>query len=189
MPFRVARLAIPDVVLVEAVMFRDHRGFFKETYRASEFASAGIAAPFVQDNVSRSRKGVLRGLHYQRSPRHQAKLVGVTRGEVFDVAVDLRDGSASYGRWVAAVLSDENHRMLFIPAGFAHGFCTLSDEADVTYKATAEYAPDLEGGIVWNDPDLGVRWPIDNPVLSSRDAALPRFRDSDHGFRCEGRSS
>lgn len=178
MPFEFSRLDIPDVILVEATTFHDSRGYLKEVYRRSLFVPDGIAVPFVQDNISRSQRGVLRGLHYQRDPLAQAKLVSVVRGEVFDVAVDVRGGSSTYGRWVSVVLSDANHRMLFIPAGFAHGFCVLSDEADVWYKVDVEYAPELEGGIRWNDPDLGIPWPIETPILSRRDASLPSLRDA-----------
>ncbi len=183
MPFRFERLEIPDVVLIEGAAAVDDRGFFREFYRFSAFASAGLRAPFVQDNVTRSTRGVLRGLHYQKAPRAQTKLVGVVRGAVFDVAVDLRRGSPAYGRWVGVELSDQNHRLLYVPEGFAHGFCVLSDLADVAYKVTAEYAPELERGVVWNDPDVGIRWPIEVPQLSVRDAGLPRLEDADHNFR------
>jgi len=180
--FKFERLEIPDVVLVEATASADDRGFFRELYRCSAFESAGLPMPFVQDNVSRSTRGVLRGLHYQKAPKAQTKLVGVVRGAVFDVAVDLRHGSPAYGRWVGVELSDQNHRLLYLPEGFAHGFCVLSDSADVAYKVTAEYAPELERGVVWNDPDVGIRWPIETPRVSVRDAGLPRLRDADHDF-------
>ena len=183
MPFRFSRLEIPGLVLVESTAFEDRRGFLKEGYRFSTFTSGGVTATFVQDNLSRSRHGVIRGLHYQRPPRAQSKLVGVIRGEIFDVAVDIREGSPTYGRWTSVVLSDRNHQMFFIPAGFAHGFCVLSDEADVWYKVDAEHAPELEGGIIWNDPDLGIEWPVADPVLSTRDVSLPRLRDATHGFQ------
>ncbi|HLJ60642.1 MAG TPA: dTDP-4-dehydrorhamnose 3,5-epimerase [bacterium] len=173
MPFRFTPLEIAGLVLVEAERFEDRRGFLKETYRRSTFEAAGIAAVFVQDNVSRSGQHVLRGLHYQASPRAQAKLVGVVRGEIFDVAVDLRHGSATYGRWVGVTLSDRNHRMLFVPAGFAHGFCVLSTEADVHYKTSDEYSPEHERGVIWSDPKIGVHWPVKNPIVSARDVALP----------------
>ena len=182
MSFKFERLDIPDAVLVEAAASPDDRGFFRELYRVSAFASAGLRGPFVQDNVSRSTRGVLRGLHYQKAPQAQTKLIGVVRGVVFDVAVDLRHGSPAYGRWVGAELSDQNHRLLYLPEGIAHGFCVLSDSADVVYKVTAEYAPALERGVVWNDPDLGIRWPIETPRVSVRDAGLPRLRDTDHDF-------
>jgi dTDP-4-dehydrorhamnose 3,5-epimerase len=182
MSFRFERLEIPDVVLIEATVSTDERGFFKEMYRFSDFASAGLPRPFVQDNVSRSTRGVLRGLHYQKPPKAQTKLIGVVRGVVYDVVVDLRKGSPAYGRWVGVELSDHSHRLLYVPEGFAHGFCVLSDLADVMYKVTAEYAPELERGVVWNDPDIGVRWPIKAPRVSARDAGLPRLREIDHDF-------
>lgn len=182
MPFRFMRLEIEDLVLVEAGGFEDSRGFFKETYKRSEFAAAGIAAVFVQDNVSRSVRGTLRGLHYQIPPRAQAKLVSVIRGEVFDVAVDLRRGSPFYGQWAGVTLSDRNHRLVFVPVGFAHGFCVPSEEADVLYKVTEEYEPGLERGVLWSDPAIGIRWPVQDPILSPRDGRLPLLRDLADGF-------
>jgi dTDP-4-dehydrorhamnose 3,5-epimerase len=182
MAFRFTQLAIPDVIQIEGEVFADERGFFAELYRGSTFKQHGIASDFVQDNHSRSRRWVLRGLHYQKQPRAQAKLVAVLRGEIYDVAVDIRRGSPNYGRWVGAVLSEENRRALYIPEGFAHGFCVLSDEADVVYKVTREYAPELDRGIVWNDPELGIEWPVSDPVLSEKDAALPRLTDGDNNF-------
>lgn len=157
-----------------------------ELYKDSDFATNGIADRFVQDNYSHSVGPVLRGLHYQKNPKAQGKLVLTARGEVFDVAVDLRKGSPSYGRWVSAVLSRENRQMLWVPPGFAHGFCAVSDEADVLYKVTAEYAPDLERGVRWNDPDLGIDWPVNEPILSPKDRGLPVLRGADHNFVYEG---
>ena len=136
----------------------------------------------MQDNLSRSRQGFLRGLHYQKHPKAQGKLLTVLRGEIFDVAADIRKGSPTYGQWVGLTLSADNFRMLYIPVGFAHGFCVLSDEAVLSYKATEEYAPDLERGIVWNDPDIGIHWPVANPVLSAKDAQLPQLREADNNF-------
>lgn len=185
MPFRFQQLEIPDVVLIEPQAVEDQRGFFTETYRHSTFAANGIRDIFVQDNYSHSVRGVLRGLHYQRHPRAQAKLVMVPTGEIFDVAVDLRQGSPTFGRWVSAALSGKNRRMLYVPVGFAHGFCVLSEEADVTYKVTAEYAAEHEGGIIWNDPTLSIRWPINDPFLSEKDARLPRLAEGEHGFLYE----
>jgi dTDP-4-dehydrorhamnose 3,5-epimerase len=165
------------------MVFEDERGFFTETYKYSVFASFGIRERFVQDNYSKSVKGVLRGLHYQKHPKAQGKLVMVIRGEIFDVAVDIRKGSPTCGKWVGLVLSSEDHRMLYVPAGFAHGFCALSDEAGVVYKVTGgEYAPELERGIVWNDPDLGITWPVKHPLISRKDAALPRLQEADNDF-------
>lgn len=182
MPFTFTRLAIPDVVLVEARAFADDRGYFVETYKRSEFVANGIGESFVQDNCSHSSRGVLRGLHYQKDPSAQGKLVSVTRGEIFDVAVDLRKGSPTFGQWVGELLTSANHRLLYVPAGFAHGFCTISAEADVTYKVTSEYAPHEDRGIRWDDPAVGVRWPIRQPILSPKDAALPALHDADNNF-------
>lgn len=162
---------IPEVMLLEPVVFSDERGFFMETYRADEFAQPGIACPFVQDNHSGSRRGTLRGLHYQiRQP--QSKLVRAVQGEVFDVAVDIRRSSPTFGRWVGAVLSAENKRQLWIPAGFAHGIYILSEWAEVIYKVSNFYAPEWERTLLWNDPDVGIRWPLLEdlePLLSKKD--------------------
>lgn len=182
MPFRFEPLDPPDVVLVEAKAYSDERGYFQESYKRSEFLAHGIPESFSQDNHSRSVQGVLRGLHYQAPPRAQGKLVWVSRGEVFDVAVDLRKGSPTYKRWVGVALSAENHRMLYIPVGFAHGFYVLSEEADVVYKTTDEYAPECERGIIWNDPELGIRWPMGRPILSPRDASLPTLKEANSPF-------
>ncbi|HAZ30711.1 TPA: dTDP-4-dehydrorhamnose 3,5-epimerase [Candidatus Acetothermia bacterium] len=182
MPLRFERLRIPEVVLVEPKVSSDERGFFMEAYKRSEFAAFGIAKPFVQDNHSRSTRGVLRGLHYQNPPMAQAKLVRVVVGEIFDVAVDIRKGSPTYARGVSVMLSAENKHMLYIPPGFAHGFCVVSLEAEVVYKTTAEYAPDHEAGIVWNDPEIGIAWPIHNPIVSPKDAQLPSLREAKNGF-------
>ncbi len=182
MPFRFARSEISDVILVEAKVFRDDRGIFVEAYKYSEFAANGIPQRFVQDNYSYSKRHALRGLHYQKSPKEQGKLVAVLFGRIFDVAVDIRQGSPTYGRWVSVELSDERHNMVYIPPGFAHGFCVLSSEANVVYKTTEEYFQDLERGIVWNDRDLGIEWPVSSPILSPRDAALPTLREADNSF-------
>ena len=187
-PFRFTRLEVPDLVLVETDPIDDARGFLKEAYRRSAFEAGGIAATFVQDNVSHSARGVLRGLHYQIPPHAQGKLVGCLRGEIFDVGVDLRRGSPTYGRWAAATLSGGNHRMLYVPVGFAHGFCVLSEDADVLYKLTAEYAPAAERGVRWNDPEIGIRWPVRDPILSARDRALPVLRDLAGAFEYAGRA-
>jgi dTDP-4-dehydrorhamnose 3,5-epimerase len=175
----VTRTAIPDVLVVEPKVFGDARGFFLESWNAQAFANVGIPAAFVQDNQSRSPRGVLRGLHYQiRQP--QGKLVRVVAGEVFDVAVDLRRASPTFGRWVGERLSAENKRMLWIPPGFGHGFLVLSETADFLYKTTDYYAPEHERVIAWNDPDLAIKWPIaGTPTLSGRDAAGTRFRDAE----------
>jgi dTDP-4-dehydrorhamnose 3,5-epimerase len=164
--------AIPDVVLVEPDVFEDARGFFFEVYHADKYRAAGIDVTFVQDNHSRSVRGTLRGLHAQvRHP--QAKLVRVLSGEVFDVAVDVRRGSPSYLRWVGATLSASNRHQLFVPIGFVHGFCALSETAEIEYKCSDVYDPGGELGIAWNDPDIGIAWPLDAPLLSAKDAGLP----------------
>jgi dTDP-4-dehydrorhamnose 3,5-epimerase len=184
-PFRFEKLEIPEIILVEGVAFEDRRGFFMETYQRSAFAAAGIQEAFVQDNFSHSVRGVLRGLHYQTHPKAQGKLVSVLWGEIFDVAVDIRRGSPTYGRWVAVRLAAEDRRLLYVPVGFAHGFSVLSAEAQVMYKVTEEYAPELDRGIRWNDPQLGIRWPIEEPILSPKDAQLPLLREATLDFLYE----
>ena len=186
MSFRFQRLEIPDIVAIAARPLEDDRGSFLEVYRRSEFEAHGVPDTFVQDNYSLSGQGVLRGLHYQKRPKAQAKLVMVLRGEIFDVAVDIREGSPWHGRWTATHLSARDRSMLYVPVGFAHGFCVLSEEADVLYKVTAEYAPEFERGIRWNDPDLGIPWPVERPLISEKDARLPVLRDADHNFVYEG---
>jgi len=187
MTFKFKRLSIPDLILVEPKMHRDGRGYFMETYKLSEFSLSGIPAAFVQDNHSQSLRAVLRGLHFQKSPKAQGKLVRVLSGEIFDVAIDLRKGSPTYGRWSGETLSAENNRMLYIPQGFAHGFCVLGDSADVHYKVTEEYSAEHEFGIIWNDPDISIDWPIRNPTVSEKDAAYSRLKDTDTGFVYRGR--
>ena len=168
MEFR--RLALPEVILVVPDVHRDARGFFLETYHARKYREGGIDTSFVQDNQSHSRRGTLRGLHAQlKSP--QGKLVRAVKGEIWDVAVDIRPGSASFGRWVGATLSEDDACQLWVPPGFAHGFCVLSEEADVEYKCSSLYDPGDEIAILWNDPVLGIEWPLREPVLSARDQA------------------
>jgi len=179
MPFNFRELEIPGVILVEPRLFPDHRGFFMEAYKQTDFAGAGIAGPFVQDNYSRSTRNVLRGLHFQKSPMQQGKLVRCLRGSVFDVAVDIRKGSPTFGKWVGTVLSEDNNQMLYVPPDFAHGFLVLSDIADVSYKCTSEYSQEYDRGIIWSDPDINISWPADNPLVSDKDAALPRLKDAD----------
>ena len=179
MPFEFERLGIHDVVLIKPRVFSDARGQFLETYKQSEFGRFGIRGPFTQGNHSISGRDVLRGLHYQADPKAQAKLVRVVVGEIFDVAVDIRENSPTYGQWVAATLSAVNRAMLYIPIGFAHGFCVLSKVAEVLYMASEEYSPSHERGIIWNDPKLSIDWPIDSPILSAKDAALPGLRAVD----------
>ena len=181
MPFDFIRLEIPDVVLVKPLVFPDERGFFMETFKKSEFVRNGINYDFVQDNHSKSKKGVLRGLHYQLNPKAQGKLVRCIKGKIWDVAVDIRKGSPWYSKWVAVELSEENKHMLWIPPGFAHGFVTLED-AEMIYKCTAEYAPELDRGIIWNDPELAISWPVKEPILSPKDAKLPFLKDAENNF-------
>ncbi len=182
MPFTFQQMKIPDVILIEPKIYTDTRGYFTETYKRSEFIENGINENFVQDNWSHSMKGTLRGLHFQKQPKAQAKLVMVLKGEVFDVAVDIRKGSSTYGKWVGLNLSEKKAQMLYIPAGFAHGFCVLSDEADFVYKVSDEYSPELDSGILWNDPDIDIDWPITDPLLSAKDMALPLLKDADLDF-------
>ena len=168
---------LPEVLVLEPKVHGDSRGFFYETYQARRYAEAGISAPFVQDNLSRSVRGTLRGLHFQE-PTPQGKLVQVLRGTVWDVAVDVRRGSPRFGRWVALELSETSPRQLWIPPGFAHGFCVLSDSADFFYKCTELYAPECERGIAWDDPQLAIPWPIREPLLSPKDRAAPRLHEA-----------
>jgi len=169
---KVLETELPGVLILEPKVFGDQRGFFMETYHQDRYRQAGLSQRFVQDNHSRSRRGVLRGLHYQLL-QPQGKLVGVVRGRVFDVAVDIRQGSPTFGRWVSVVLDDQDHRQLYIPPGFAHGFCVLSAEADFVYKCTDYYHPESERGIAWNDPDIGIRWPDLEIALSNKDTHNP----------------
>jgi len=187
MPFSFETLEIPGVILVKARSFPDDRGFFMETYKKSEFERNGIPFNFVQDNYSySSKRAVLRGLHYQMNPHAQGKLVFPIRGRIFDVAVDIRRGSPTYAQWVGVELSSDDPSMLYVPAGFAHGFQVLSEEADVTYRVTDEYAPEVDRGIIWNDPDLAVEWPLANPSLSPKDEIMPRLKDAENNFEFEG---
>jgi len=182
MPFTFKKLEIPEVILVTPKSFPDERGFFLESFKESEFASNGIKTIFVQDNFSHSVKGALRGLHYQKNPEAQAKLVIALRGEIFDVVVDIRKNSPTYGKWIGEILSENNHNSLYIPEGFAHGFCVLSEEADVLYKVSQEYSPEDEKGIIWNDPEINIAWPIDKPILQEKDSKLPVLKNADNNF-------
>jgi dTDP-4-dehydrorhamnose 3,5-epimerase len=168
---------LDGVVLLEPTVHGDARGFMVETYRRDSWAEAGVGVEFVQHNHSRSSRGTLRGLHFQTEPG-QAKLVRCPRGRIFDVAVDLRTGSATYGQWEGHELDDERHRQLFVPAGFGHGFAVLSEEADVSYLLSSTYDPATEAGIAWDDPDVGVEWPGDEPLLSERDKGAPRLSEA-----------
>ena len=177
MSFNFTETAIEGLVIIEPHVFHDQRGFFLETYKKSEFRDHGIYAVFVQDNHSCSHKGILRGLHFQREPFAQGKLVRVIYGSVWDVAVDIRPGSSTYGRWFGLELNDENHYMIFIPAGFAHGFVTLSEKAEFEYKCTCEYNKESEGGIRWDDPDIDIKWPNRDVKVSEKDKLLPYMKD------------
>jgi len=167
---------LPGVILVEPDVYGDNRGFFLETYHQQKYADGGIPGPFVQDNHSRSVRGTLRGLHAQVG-RPQGKLVRAVAGEMFDVAVDIRPHSPSFGRWVGFVLSGENFHQLYVPPGFAHGFCVLSERVDVEYKCTDFYDQAAEIAVAWNDPEIGIRWPVSQPTLSPKDARAPRLRE------------
>jgi dTDP-4-dehydrorhamnose 3,5-epimerase len=168
----IIKTSIPEVIVFIPPVFTDSRGYFLETYQQQKYAAAGISKPFVQDNQSYSTKNVLRGLHFQlRHP--QGKLVRVTQGSVFDVAIDIRKNSPTFGKWHGEILSAENKKQMYIPENFAHGFCILSDSAEFVYKCTDFYVPGDESGLIWNDPRLGIKWPIEQPILSTKDTVLP----------------
>ena len=172
---KVIETQLAGVLIVEPKVFGDHRGFFLETFQVERYRDAGIGLSFVQDNHSRSQRGVLRGLHFQRT-RPQGKLVSVSRGAVYDVAVDINPDSPTCGQYVGVELNDENHRQLWVPPGYAHGFCVLSEVADFQYKCTDLYFPADEGGLLWSDPDVNIPWPLDTPQLSAKDQANPTLR-------------
>ena len=172
---------LPEVLILEPKIFGDHRGYFFETFQSARYVEQGILSAFVQDNFSHSNKNVLRGLHYQLQ-KPQGKLVSVTRGAVFDFAVDIRQGSPRFGRWIGVILNDQNHWQLYIPPGFAHGFCVLSDSADFIYKVTDYYEPQSEHGIHWQDQQLGIEWPVSAPILSEKDAAYSNLADVDPAY-------
>ncbi|MFH1241943.1 MAG: dTDP-4-dehydrorhamnose 3,5-epimerase [Pseudomonadota bacterium] len=173
---KVTTTKLEGVLVIEPDIFNDRRGFFMETYHRERYESSGIRAIFVQDNLSYSVRGTLRGLHYQ-FPHGQAKLIQVIRGAIFDVAVDIRQGSPTFGQWIGTSLSEENRRQLFIPEGFGHGFCVLSETALFTYKCSDFYAPADEKGVLWCDADLGIEWPVKNPILSDKDCQYPALKD------------
>jgi len=180
--FKFNKTEIEGVFVIEPQVFGDQRGYFMETFKEKDFLDAGLNYRFVQDNQSKSRKGVLRGLHYQKH-FPQAKLVRVISGEVFDVAVDLRKDSPTYGKWVGVILSAENKKMFMVPRGFAHGFLVLSEEAEFVYKCDELYHPEDEGGIMWNDPEIGIVWPFDGePLLSEKDTKHPSLKESKISF-------
>ena len=177
MSFEFKKLEIPDVILIEPKVFEDERGFFMEVYKKEDFEKAGIKGEFVQDNHSKSKYGVLRGLHFQKEPYAQAKIVRCIGGEIYDVAVDLRKNSPTFGKYVGVNLSEENKYQLYIPRGFAHGFLVLSDDAEVIYKVDNVYAPSYEGGLIWNDSNVNVKWPNNNPILSEKDQKWPTLKE------------
>ena len=173
---RVVETKLPGVLIIEPDFYEDKRGFFLETYNANRYRKTGIEIPFVQDNLSRSKRGVLRGLHYQlKYP--QGKLVSVVNGEVFDVAVDIRLGSPAFGQWFGMVLNETTHRQMYIPPGFAHGFCALSDSVDFMYKCSEYYHPKDEYGLLWNDANIGIKWPVQNPIISDKDLSNLHLSD------------
>ncbi|HOD12703.1 MAG TPA: dTDP-4-dehydrorhamnose 3,5-epimerase [Candidatus Omnitrophota bacterium] len=185
MPFTFHQLNIPGPLLIDPVVFHDERGFFKEVFKLPDFLAFGVKKPLAQINRSHSRKNVLRGLHYQKQPFAQAKLIQVLAGKIFDVAVDIRRGSPYYGQWAAVTLQAQDHQMLFIPEGFAHGFVALSDEAQIEYYCSDIYSPAHERGIAYHDPQLKIAWPVKDPVLSPKDTQYPLLKDSDHDFTYE----
>lgn len=176
MSFKFTQQSIPEVILISTEVFRDDRGSFFEFYKNSDFSGAGIQQSFSQDNVSSSKKGVIRGLHFQRPPKDQGKLVSVIKGEIYDVAVDIRPSSPTFSKYVGIHLNAEAPNMIYLPPGFAHGFCAITD-ALVLYKCTKEYSPELDDGIIYNDSDIGIDWPISNPLVSPKDSKLPFFKD------------
>ena len=175
------KLSIPEVILIEPKIFSDKRGFFFENFKEENFILNGITK-LIQDNISHSTLGVIRGLHYQKNPKAQAKLVTAITGKIFDVAVDIRKNSPTYGKWVGEILSNENHRSLYIPEGFAHGFSVLSEKADVIYKVSSEYSQENEGGIIWNDPTINIPWSVKQPIISEKDNLLPVLENIDTNF-------
>lgn len=182
MPFEFEPQSIPDVVLVKPRLFSDERGAFAELFKASEFQKKGLTEPFLQVNYSQSTHGVVRALHYQLHPKAQGKLVAAISGEIFDVAVDLRKSSTTFGKWIGVTLRAEDKHMLYIPVGFAHGFCVVSQQAEVMYFTTGEYASEYERGIAWNDPAIGISWPVGKPILSGKDSAYPPLDKAEHNF-------
>ena len=176
---KITQTQLPGITLIQPEIHGDARGFFTETYQSQRYREGGIDATFVQDNLSRSERGVLRGLHFQVE-KPQGKLVSCLRGSVFDVAVDVDPSSSTFKQYVAVELNEENHLQMWIPPGYAHGFCVLSEVADFHYKCTEFYQPSLERGVFWNDPDIGIRWPVTSPTLSAKDGALPRLAELSH---------
>ena len=186
MPFDFEELALPGLVLVKPRIFKDPRGFFLEAYKRGDFEKAGIFGEFVQDNHSRSVKDVLRGLHFQKKDSAQGKLIRCISGRIFDVAADIRRGSPSFGKCAALELNETNAHILYIPPGFAHGFLVVSETAEIIYKCTREYDPAAEAGIIWNDPQLNISWPVKDPILSDKDRKNPLLKDSALECNCPG---
>lgn len=182
MSFEFQPLSIPDVILIKPQVFKDGRGFFVETYKYTDFATIGIKEKFVQDNHSSSEKNVLRGLHYQINPNAQGKIVRCLRGSIYDVAVDIRKNSPTYGKWVSVELSAENQLMIYIPTGFAHGFLVTSDVAEIVYKCTSEYSSVSDRGVIWNDPNIAIKWPTSYPILSDKDSKHKTLDEADNNF-------
>lgn len=182
MPLRFEPLVIADVVLITPQLFRDERGAFAEVFKHSEFEAAGVSATWRQINYSVSQKNVLRGMHYQLQPHAQGKLVSVAKGRIFDAVIDIRKSSPSFGTWTSVELDAETKQMVWVPPGFAHGFCALADDTEVMYAVTAEYAPASERGIIWNDPAVGIEWPIEKPILSNKDAKYPLLNEAETNF-------
>jgi dTDP-4-dehydrorhamnose 3,5-epimerase len=181
MPFTLTPFKLDGLLLIEGKCFPDERGHFMESFRVDDLKAAGLP-PFVQDNLSRSKKGVLRGMHYQKNPRATGKLVRCVRGKIFDAVIDIRKGSPTYGRWAGLELEGEGNKMLWVPAGFAHGFYTLSESADVQYKVTDYWAPDCDRGVVWNDPAVGIDWPKGEVIVAKKDGEHPPLARADNNF-------
>ncbi|WP_057911625.1 dTDP-4-dehydrorhamnose 3,5-epimerase [Peribacillus muralis] len=180
----ITKTKLNGVMVIEPIIFGDHRGWFTETYNEENFKKAGIDIVFIQDNHSFSAiKGTLRGLHYQKDPKAQTKLVRCTKGSIFDVAIDIQKESPTYGEWFGVELSEENKKQLLVPKGFAHGFMTLTDDVEVQYKVDELYSPENDRGIIWNDPEIGIQWPMDiEPVLSAKDENAPLLKDAENNF-------
>lgn len=185
MPFEFLPTEIKAVLEIRPKVFSDERGEFAELFKLGDFERVGVTQPLTQINYARSKKNVVRGLHYQIDPKAQAKLVWCPVGEIFDVAVDIRKDSPTYSTWVGRTLSSENKTMLYIPRGFAHGYCAMTEGAEVAYGCDEQYAPEHEGGVLWNDPEIGIKWPVDEPILVERDIAFPRLANAKNNFSYE----
>jgi dTDP-4-dehydrorhamnose 3,5-epimerase len=187
--FNITKTPLAGLLVIAPKVFGDDRGFFMESYNINNFAEFGLTDKFIQDNHSRSKKGVVRGLHYQINPSPMGKLVKCVRGKIFDVGVDIRKGSPTFGKWYGEILSGDNHKMLYLPPGFAHGFMSLEDDSDVMYKCTNVWSPNDERAIVWNDPAVGIQWPLDQvvkPIVNAKDAQAPLLKDAETNFSWNG---